>query len=198
MAGYLALAKHVAEEALKKGADTVITWFSPDHPLGALMLQRGGLAKRQGTSWNVAKHEEHVCILDLAAALRAIASGLGRLATGRVVINMDGQVVTIAAGDPPTVTEGTPKQAAAARIGRVPMTQLLVGYASVFEIAGRSDVVVRDEDVSLLEALFPKTDPYSAPDPYIWDEGNLLESRPYITEEPWRGKLAAHPRPWAM
>lgn len=64
------------------------------------------------------------------------------------------------------------------------MTQLLVGYHYVFEIASRPDVSIREEDRTVLDALFPKDWPYSWPDPYMWYEESLLESRPYIAEEP--------------
>jgi len=134
--------------------------------------------------------------LDLAAALRAVAPGLGRAAKGRVGIDMDGEVVTITAGDPPVFTEGA--KGPTSRIGRIPMTQLLVGYHSVFEIASRPDVALREEDTAVLDALFPKAWPYSQPDPYMWYEETLLEDKPFIAEEPWRSKLAAHPRPWAL
>ncbi|MGD0112611.1 MAG: RNA polymerase sigma factor [Armatimonadota bacterium] len=196
MAAYRDLARHVAEMAVAEGDETISTYFSPQHPLGALMLARGGVYEMKGASWNAAKHEEFVCILDLAAALRAVAPGLGRAAKGRVGIDMDGEVVTITAGDPPVFTEGA--KGPTSRIGRIPMTQLLVGYHSVFEIASRPDVALREEDTAVLDALFPKAWPYSQPDPYMWYEETLLEDKPFIAEEPWRSKLAAHPRPWAL
>jgi hypothetical protein len=40
------------------------------------------------------------------------------------------------------------------------MTQLLVGYHSVFEIASRPDVAIREADTALLDAFFPKVWPY--------------------------------------
>jgi len=78
------------------------------------------------------------------------------------------------------------------------MTQLLLGYRSLLEIIGRQDVAIREEDTPVLAALFPKTWPYAWPDPYIWDEQCLRESHPWAFEEPWRSKLATHPRPWAL
>ena len=213
MTAYQTLAKHIAETALADGVDTVSTYLSPDHPLGALMLARGGICQTQGASWEVAKDEEMVCILDLAAALQAVAPGLGGPARGRVIIEMDGEVATTAAGDPsthsagsgqaplragpPEIEAGAPARAARSRIGRVPMTQLLVGYRSVFEITGRPDVGIRDQDFAILDTLFPKTRPYAWPDPYIWDEQCLRDSHPWAFEEPMRTKLLAHPRPWA-
>lgn len=197
MAAYRALAEHWAETALRDGIETLTTYLCPEHPMASLMLSCGGVCEMQGASWNVAKDEEMLCILDLAAALQAVAPGLGRAAKGRVTIEMDGEMATICAGDPPRVEKGLPAKAAPSRIGRVPMTQLLVGYRSVFEIEGRADVQVRDEHRETLAALFPKTWPYSWPDPYIWDENNLRESRPWAFEEPWVSRLAAQPRPWA-
>lgn len=196
MFDYQALAKRIAETALANGVDTVSTYLSPDHPLGALMLSRGGVCQTQGASWEVAKDEEMICILDLPTALQAIDQGLGRLTRGRVVIEMDGEAATVTAGNPPKVEKGAPARGARSRIGRVPMTQLLVGYRSVLEITGRKDVSIREQDLPTLDALFPKTWPYAWPDPYIWDEQCLRESHPWAFEAPWRSKLAAHPRPW--
>ena len=173
------------------------TYLSPEHPLGRHMLACGGACETQGASWNLARDEEHLCILDLVGALRAVAPGLGRLAKGRVSIEMDDQAATITAGDPPRVEDRMPADVTPSRIGRVSMTQLLIGYRSVFEIQGRADVAIRDADYPVLEALFPRTRPYSWPDPYIWDEECLRESRPWAFEEPWLSRLAAHPRPWA-
>jgi len=197
MAAYRAMARHCGRTALKHRVDVVTTYLSPEHPIGHHMLACGGVCQMQGASWNVAKDEELVCILDLAAALRAVAPGLGRIAKGRVAIQMDGQTATITAGEPPCVREGPAAGVKPSRIGRVPMTQLLVGYRSVFEIAGRDDVAIRDQDLALLDALFPKTRPYSWPDPYVWDENTLRADRPWAYEEPWRSRLAKHPRLWA-
>jgi len=196
MAAYRALAKHWAEGALREGIETVTTYLSPEHPLGSHMLARGGVCEVQGASWNIAKDEEHLCILDLADALPAVAPGLGRPIKGRVSIDMDGQVATIAAGDPPTVEEAVPKGVHPSRIGRVSMTQLLIGYRSVAEITGREDVAIRDTDYVILDALFPKTWPYSWPDPYIWEEETFQSSRPWAFEEPWASRIADYPRPW--
>jgi len=197
MAAYRALAKHWAETALRDGIETLTTYLCPEHPIGTLMLSCGGVCQMQGASWNVAKDEEMLCILDLAAALRAVAPGLGRPAKGCISIEMDGERATLWAGDPPRVEKGLPAKAAPSRIGRVPMTQLLVGYRSAFEIEGREDVALREADRDMLAALFPKRWPYSWPDPYIWDEGNLRESRPWAVQEPWLSRLASEPRPWA-
>jgi hypothetical protein len=78
------------------------------------------------------------------------------------------------------------------------MTQLLVGYHSVLEIASRPDVAIREGDAELLAALFPKAWPYSQPDPYMWYDDAVREGKPFLTEEPWPTRLAAQPRPWAV
>ena len=70
MAAYRDLARHVAEMALAKGDTTISTYFSPAHPLGALMLARGGVYEMKGVSWNVAKHEEFVRIRPRRRAAR--------------------------------------------------------------------------------------------------------------------------------
>ena len=195
---YRALARHIAEAAAKNGHDTVSTYLGPDHPLGALMLSRGGVCETQGASWEVAKDEEMICILDLAIALQAVAPGLGRAGRGRVTMEMDGDAATIISSDSMKVQRGAPPQAARSRIGRTPMTQLLLGYRSLLDVIGRQDVAIREEDIAVLDALFPKTWPYAWPDPYIWDENCLRESHPWAFEEPMRSKLAAHARPWAL
>jgi hypothetical protein len=121
----------------------------------------------KGAGWNLAKDDEFICILGLAEALRAVAPGLGQGGKGRVSIDMDGDTATITAGSPPTVAEGA--KGPASRIGRIAMTQLLAAYHSVFEVASRPDVVIREEDMAVLDALFPKGCPYSQPDPYVWN-----------------------------
>jgi RNA polymerase sigma factor (sigma-70 family) len=197
MAAYRAMARHWGERAIAEGLDAVTTYLSPQHPLGSYLVACGGVCEMQGASVSIAKDEEHLCIVDLVAALRAVAPGLGRPTKGRVSIDMDGQVATIGAGDPPTVEESAPRGAAPSRIGRVPMTQLAAGYRSVFEIIGRPDVAIADADYQTLDALFPKTWPYSWPDPYIWEQEAFRESRPWAFEEPWASRIASHPRPWA-
>jgi RNA polymerase sigma-70 factor, ECF subfamily len=196
MAAYMDLARHVAEMAQAEGDTTISAYLSPQHPLGMLLLARGGTCEMKAAGWNVAAHDEFVGILDLTLALRAIAPGLGRIAKGKVSIDMDGDIATISAGEPPIVSAGA--QGPVSRIGWVPMTQLLAGYHSVFEIAGRPEVAIREEDLPVLDALFPKSWPYSTPDPYVWFEEALLRRRPYIKEEPWLSRLSAHPRPWAL
>ena len=166
--------RHAAEQAKELGLDSIHFPLGPGHPVARLCLELGGRAVLKGAATDPFLDEEMLFMVDpprLAAALRPWferrLAGEGRSIEASVPIVTEGGAWLL------RVAEGTVAltpldrvPAKALEIPRWKLTQLMAGYRAVREL----DAALDAEEEEILNLLFPKTWPYSLPDPDHFDD----------------------------
>jgi hypothetical protein len=164
---------YCAAKARPLGIEQLHFPVAPEHPMGRACLELGGYAVMRGAATDPRVDEEMIHVIDHPRLVESLAPWFEKqldrrkatelaaaipIDTGpdRWVLRVDNGVVTLTrrADDEP----GVP-------IPHWALTQLFVGYRSAEEI----DPAPPEEVRRILDLLFPKTWPYSSPDPDHWE-----------------------------
>lgn len=156
---------HCARKAEEVQLDELSFPVAASHPVGRACIELGGYAAVRGAHTDPVKDEEMLCLLERRQlfadlALPAPASG------GPIAVSTERGCWTLQAeeGRIGAAVEARPPPSAV-RMPDWAFTQMIAGYRSVEEIDAPLPPSARD----WLRTVFPKTWPYSMPDPDHWE-----------------------------
>ncbi|MEM8883640.1 MAG: hypothetical protein AAGD14_06220 [Planctomycetota bacterium] len=187
---------YCAAKAHPQGIDQIHFPVAADHPMGRACLELGGYAVLRGAATDPRVDEEMIHVVDHPRLVEALAPWFEQRLMERKARELSASIPIDTGADRWTLRVDNGEVSLSRRADDIPgvpiphwaLTQLIVGYRAADEI----DPALPDEILRILELLFPKTWPYSSPDPDHWEvveppapyEGRALE-RVLDTRLPW-------------
>jgi len=162
-----------AGKARAHGIDQMHFPVAAEHPMGRTCLELGGYAVLRGAATDPRVDEEMIHVVDHARLIDALQPWfeqrlLDRKATefhASIAIDTDPDRWTLRVDEGRVTLSRRASEEPGVPIAHWALTQLIVGYRAASEI----DPPLPDQVVSVLDLLFPKTWPYSSPDPDHWE-----------------------------
>lgn len=190
------IVRHCAEKAQEVGLQEMHFPLGPGHPVARLCLDRGGRAVLKAASTDPFLDEEMVRVVDPCRLVSALGPWFETrrhaLPPGEHTVHLvtdEGCWGLHAGPDGVTMDVRDAAPEACVRLPHWMFSQMLAGYRD----AGELDTTVGDEDCAVLDALFPKTWPFSQPDPDLWDD--MFPPLPLSDDA--SAKVRATHLPWA-
>ena len=178
------LLRHCAEKASELDIKQIHFSLGPGHPVARLCLEIGGQAVMRGAATDPRLNEEMIHIADPVRFGTALAPYFKRRLKRRgldlsvsIPIHTDHGHWSLNVREGEATIDGHDGPGEGGlEIPHWALTQLLVGYKSVDEL----DADIDEEQRSVLRLLFPKTWPFSMPDPDHW--ATRIPPYPYSKE----------------
>jgi len=144
-----------------------------DHPMGRACMELGGYAVLRGAATDPRVDEEMIHVVDHARLIEALQPWFEQRLIDRKATELSASIaidtdpdrwtLRVEAGD--VTLSRRANEEPGIEIPHWALTQLIVGYRAASEI----DPPLSDEVIRVLDLLFPKTWPYSSPDPDHWE-----------------------------
>ncbi len=175
---------YCASKARPHGIDQLHFPVAAEHPMGRACIELGGYAVLRGAATDPRVDEEMIHVVDHPRLIEALEPWFHRRLIDRkamefaasIAIDTDADRWTLRVESGHVTLTRRADDEAGNAVPHWALTQLIIGYRSAAEIEPQ----LPDEVIRVLDLLFPKTWPYSSPDPDHWE---LVDPPAPYTEE---------------